>query len=188
MRQWFYKQNSLRPVNAWNKLLKLSFIKENGLYNKEGQLWEDQLWAFYLKRHLNHAMLVSSVTYICYRHSGSIVTGTNKEEMLRQMGYIYREISCSIKSGEHIEEIVCWLQDFCRFYVEASDNEDYQFAFSVFLRQLSDGKHKREEQRLKRVHLMAKSPMGRIIYRGAARAKFILKRLGWLNCIIGGSE
>ena len=141
IREWFYSGKILRPVNVWNKLLKLSFIKEYQLYNKEGLLYEDNLWMYYLMRCLCHASFVHDVTYLHYRRPGSICTGTEYDEGLRHRGYIYREIAEHIVPGEQLEETMYWHKVFCLYYIDAHDNPDYQFAYNAFRREISSALH-----------------------------------------------
>ena len=141
IREWFYSGKILRPVNVWNKLLKLSFIKEYQLYNKEGLLYEDGLWTYYLMRCLCHASFVHDVTYLHYRRPGSICTGTKNEELLRHRGNIYREIAEKIVPGERLEETMHCHKDFYLYYIDAHDNPDYQFAYKAFRREISSALH-----------------------------------------------
>ena len=141
IRDWFYNGKIGRPISVWNKLLKLLFVKEHQLYNKEGLLYEDQLWIYYLMRCLNHVAFVHDVTYIYHRHPGSIGTGTKYEEGLRHRGYIYREIAENIVPGERLEETMRWHKIFCHYYIDAHDNPDYQFAYNAFRREISSALH-----------------------------------------------
>ena len=141
IRDWFYKGKMSRSVNVWNKLLKLSFVKENQLYNKEGLLFEDQLWIYYLMRCLNQAAFVHEVTYLHHRRLGSICTGTEYREQLRHLGYIYREIAEHIVPGERLEETMYWHKYFYRFNIYAHDNPDFQFAYNAFRREISSALH-----------------------------------------------
>ena len=141
IRDWFYKGKISRPFSVWNKLLKLSFVKENQLYNKEGQLYEDGLWTYYLMRCLSHVTFVHEITYLYYRRPGSIGTGTKNREKLRHFGYIYREIAENIVPGERLEEIMHRHKVFCLYYIDAHDNPDYQFAYNAFRREISSALH-----------------------------------------------
>ena len=141
IREWFYRGKVPCPLSVWNKLLKLSFVKENQLYNKEGRLYEDTLWTYYLMRCLSHAAFVHVVTYIYYRRPGSICTGTQNEERLRHFGYNYREIAENIVPGERLEETMRWHKIFCHYYIDAHDNPDYQFAYKAFRREISSALH-----------------------------------------------
>lgn len=71
-----------RNINycAWNKLLKRSFIVENGLYFREGVTHEELLWTFYLIKYLKSAWLCKDITYHYKLRPGSIVTGKSLEE------------------------------------------------------------------------------------------------------------
>lgn len=68
------------PVNAWNKLIKKSFIDNagNALYFKEGIIHEDERWIFDVAEQI-HAMAFSTqITYIHYLTENSIMTsGSN---------------------------------------------------------------------------------------------------------------
>lgn len=77
VRACFYHKH-LIPVNAWNKLIMRSFLMRNHLFFKEGLLWEDSHWIFFLLKHITTVSFVSDVTYLHKRRPGSIVTGTNK--------------------------------------------------------------------------------------------------------------
>jgi len=142
IRAWFYNGKIVRPVSVWNRLLKLSFIKEHQLYNKEGRLYEDNLWMYYLMRCLNHAAFVHDVTYLHYLRPGSICTGTEYDEQLRHRGYNYREIAENIVPGERLEETMYWHKVFCLYYIDAHDNPDYQFAYNAFRREISSALHR----------------------------------------------
>ena len=141
IREWFYKGKMSRPVCVWNKLLKLSFIKQNQLYNKEGLLYEETLWTYYLMRCLTHAAFVHEVTYIYHLRPGSICTGTKYEERLRHCGYIFREIAEHIVPGERLEETMYWHKALRQYYIDAHDNPDFQFAYHAFRREISSALH-----------------------------------------------
>lgn len=189
IREWFYHGKVERPVNVWNKLLKLSFVKENQLYNKEGRLYEDITWTFYLMRCLSHAAFVHKVTYIYYSRAGSIYTGTENDERLRQFGYIFREIAENIVPGNHLEEIMHHYKDFCRYYLDAHDNPDYQFAYNVFQCEISTARHQTEDcqysvcQLLYAHHLLtivnffSKSRFGRFLLKTALRVSHLTLRI-----------
>ena len=178
IRRWYYQGNTPRSFSVWNKLLKLSFVKENHLYNKEGLKWEDTMWTYYLMRCINHVVIVHDVTYIYHIRPNSITVGAEKGEKDRHFGYIYREMAEHIVPGERIEETVCWHKQFCRQYIEAWDNPNYQFAYGSFLRQLSEGKHQLAVWRLKAVHIMAQYRLGRIVYKSVMKAWILLHKIG----------
>lgn len=178
LRKWYYYGKVRRTDTVWNKLLKLSFLKANQLYNKEGLLYnEDRLWTYYLMRYLNHAAFIHEVTYIHYFRPGSIVMGTKSSERARYMGMIFKEIACNIVPGERVEEVEHWSYLFCTHYIIASNSSDYQYAYRMFKLQLSDGRHRTKVCHLKIVHYMSKDKFGRFVYMRVMRIGHIIKRI-----------
>jgi len=189
IRDWFYRGKVPRPLNVWNKLLKLSFIKENQLYNKEGLLHEDILWMYYLMRCLGHAAFVHEATYIYYQRPGSICTGTKYEERLRHRGYNYREIAENIVPGERLEETMYWHKALRHYYIDAHDNPDFQFAYNAFRREISAachrfGNHQYSASQLRSalwllttVNYLSKSSAGRFIFKTALRGRRLLRMI-----------
>lgn len=176
VRKWYFSRTS-KPDQGWNKLLRLSFIKNNHLFFKEGLLYEDLLWSFYLYGHLNYVVLVPEVTYIHHRRPGSIMTQTACEEYLKHHGIIFKEIAEQIATNERIEEALRWIPDFCHCYIDAADNSDYKYAYQVFKNQLSDGNHQLSVWKLKMVNTLSMNPIGRVSYNGAVRIKRQILRI-----------
>ncbi len=52
------------PVMAWNKLIKLSFLKDNKLYFKEGIIHEDVHWNFFIQRYVHSVAFARVPTYV----------------------------------------------------------------------------------------------------------------------------
>ncbi len=203
IRDWFYRGKVPCPLAVWNKLLKLSFVKEHQLYNKEGRLYEDTLWTYYLIRCLSHVAFVHEVTYIYYRRPGSICTGTQNDERLRHFGYNYREIAENIVPGERLGETMYWHKYFYPYYIDAHDNPDFQFAYNAFRREISSALHRSHLSPgqapvigsagqlgsysagqlrsalwlLTTVHYLSKSRVGRFLFKTALRARLLLQRI-----------
>ena len=78
--------------NAWNKLIKSSFLLNNHLMFREGIVFEDFLWTFYVLKLLRNVYFVPEITYLYRSREGSIMTGTRKEIMARCDRIIYQEI------------------------------------------------------------------------------------------------
>lgn len=75
---------------AWNKLCKLSFIKQHSLYFKEGIIHEDNLWSFQYACLAGSLKSVDISTYnYCIRES-SIMTSSKKIESQRCLLLILR--------------------------------------------------------------------------------------------------
>ena len=166
LRKWFFKAGKYkRPPYFWNKLLKLDFIKSHQIYNKEGLLFEDRLWSYNLMHHLNHAAFVKDITYIYHRRPASIVTATKYEDILRHRGLFYLEYAKNVVPGEHIEEAEYYSKGFCDYYIDAHYDTNYQYAYRIFQRELSDGHHRRMVFVLSLTHHLGKNNAGRRIFK-----------------------
>ena len=107
---------------AWNKLCRLSFLKGNSLYFKEGLIHEDELWSFQLACTLRTICAVKCPTYIYYIRPNSITTAnTNPKRIanylivLRGMYEFQEEKHVLFKEVDDIEmkflkSIFHWLQ------------------------------------------------------------------------------
>lgn len=139
-------------------------------------------------RCLSHAAFVHEVTYINHRRPGSISTGTKNDERLRHFGFIFREIAGNIVPGERLEEIMHRHKFFCRFYIDAHDNPDYQFAYNAFRREISAARHRSENHQysasqlrsalwyLTTVHFLSKSNVGQLFFKTALRVRAAIDR------------
>lgn len=87
-------------VNAWNKLVKKELLDGHQIGFKEGVLWEDNLWTFFLLKHLSHVCLIPDVTYLHYKRPQSITLGTDRERKTQHWKNIYKEIAQNFTAGE----------------------------------------------------------------------------------------
>jgi len=162
---WYYHKKGPRPDQGWNKLLRLSFIKENKLYFREGLLYEDLLWSHYLFNSLSHVVFVPSITYIHYTRPGSIMTQTKYEKYLLHHGYIFKEVAEYLRDENCVEKTLRWIPDFCNCYIDSSSNPDYQYAYNVFQKNLLDKHHRFVAWKLTMVDALSKNRLGRLLYR-----------------------
>ena len=162
---WYYHKKGPRPDQGWNKLLRLSFIKENKLYFREGLLYEDLLWTHYLFNSLSHVVFVPSITYIHYTRPGSIMTQTRYDKYLLHHGYIFKEVAEYLREENCVEKTLRWIPDFCNCYIDSSSNPDYQYAYNVFQKNLLDKHHRFVAWKLTMVDALSKNRLGRLLYR-----------------------
>ncbi|MBO7417742.1 MAG: glycosyltransferase family 2 protein [Bacteroidaceae bacterium] len=87
-------------VNAWNKLVKRDLLVEHQVFFKEGYLWEDNLWTFFLLKYLNHVSLIQDVTYLHFKRPHSITLGTDREKKVYNWKRVYEEIANNFTPGE----------------------------------------------------------------------------------------
>ena len=103
VRRCFYKLGQIY-ANVWNKLLKRDFVVNNRILCKEGLLYEDNLWVFYLLRYLEKAVFVSDITYHQKKRPNSITTGTDFKTEGINWFVIYRDILNNLSPGYEQEE------------------------------------------------------------------------------------
>jgi hypothetical protein len=65
---------------AWNKLCKLSFLRNNKIAFLDGQLHEDILWTYRTMLYIQSIAIVHKVLYFYRIRANSIVTNTTKAE------------------------------------------------------------------------------------------------------------
>ena len=73
---------------AWNKLLKLDFIKSHNLFFKEGLLHEDVLWNVQVACFLKKMAAIEDKTYFYRIRKNSIQTNNTKEFHLEHLGKV----------------------------------------------------------------------------------------------------
>lgn len=94
VRRKYFKTLEALPCNAWNKLIRTSFLKQNHLYFKEGLVYEDQLWMFHVATVLRKIAFVGEGTYLHYTTPNSIMAANDYmgEKSNRHWATIMKEI------------------------------------------------------------------------------------------------
>ena len=115
-RRCFYQFGQIY-VNVWNKLLRRDLVMNNHILCKEGLLYEDCLWVFYLLRYLEKAAFVSEVTYHQKKRPNSITTGTDFKTKGLSWCVIYREILNDLTPEYEQEEFCYYGKRLCRFFL-----------------------------------------------------------------------
>ena len=116
-----YQQRRLL-VNAWNILIRRSFFKQHQLYFREGILYEDRLWLFYVVKVLSKLYICKDVTYHYYVRPGSITTDSAKQDVGKSYSIIYDEILHHLTPGGERAELNYYVEMFCRHYLEHEEN------------------------------------------------------------------
>ena len=105
-------------VNAWNKLLKRSFIISNGISFKEGLLYEDNLWLFYMLKYLRVACFTPKITYHQKKRPNSITTCTGEKTKGYNLCLIYQDILDHLTPGHEREEFGYYASEVGKAYVK----------------------------------------------------------------------
>ena len=101
IRQYFYTWQGPRlNVNAWNKLVRRSFLVENNLFQREGIMYEDELWMFHVCQYLTKLAFVHKETYIHYRTGDSLLARIKRNSpfSIRSTEIIFSEILSDVQS------------------------------------------------------------------------------------------
>ena len=110
VRECYYEQMN---VNVWNKLIRRDFLIDHQLFNKEGIIFEDLLWSFYLLKYLDKACFVSTITYHQKKRPHSITTGTDRATKAHHYVLVYHDILSNLTSGHEQEEFCFHARRFC---------------------------------------------------------------------------
>lgn len=137
VRDCFYKTEQIDIV-VWNKLLRRSFIEENGLFCREGLLHEDVLWSFYLLKHLSCVAFCPDVTYHFWQRPHSITTGNGVQLRMKSLAKIYREVLESLTPGHEREEYNFYAIRISREYVRYGGIvPEYRQVFKLYIKECS---------------------------------------------------
>jgi len=117
VRECYYRQMN---VNVWNKLIRRDFLIDHYLFNKEGIIFEDLLWSFYLLKYLDKACFVSTVTYHQKKRPHSITTGTDRATMAYHYVIVYHDILSNLTPGHEQEELGFHEKLFCSVLLDFS--------------------------------------------------------------------
>lgn len=98
--------HTMRGMNhaAWNKLIRRKFLVDNHIKFREGIIFEDFLWMYYMKKYLTNIRVLSKTTYNYYVRPNSIMTSTKKRVSMENHFLVYHEMLDNLSMGmERIE-------------------------------------------------------------------------------------
>lgn len=105
------------PSAAWNKLISKAFIERHNLHFKEGQLWEEILWTYFVMKHLGHLYIIPDITYFYCIREGSICKGSKEEELNKHKCEVFNLISKNLTPGEEDQESALFAKDFSHSFI-----------------------------------------------------------------------
>lgn len=162
VRRCYYEEGICEA--AWNKLVRKSFISRFKLSFREGIIWEDLLWSFYVMKHLEHMYLIDDVTYIKYYRPDSICAGTDQISKLYNYVLVYNEISQNFTLGDSNREARYYVRGFCNNYINSPRDELYMRTARKFKKELSLMHDTRLYLKLMLVKLFSITKLGRRLY------------------------
>jgi len=153
----FFFDRAILPVMAWNKLMSRKFLMDHGLLFMEGVLYEDNLWTFYVVKHLQHLFIIPDITYYHYKRPLSITTGTNKKDEAYHYSIIYEDIARHFTPGEEDREAKYYLGSYFSFFIRNRGMESFKRALPLFEKALAGDEYRKEHLRLWVLKLSSKS-------------------------------
>ncbi len=106
IRRFFYDPWRPFPVTAWNKLIRTSFIKDNGLFFLKGVIHEDFHWLYKSINYLQSIIFVLDYTYIHYIVPNSIMSSTNEEKSGKSTGIILSDLLYQIDESDFRRQFI----------------------------------------------------------------------------------
>lgn len=120
---------------AWNKLIKRSFINSHCLFFKEGILYEDYLWMFYVAKYLSVVFIVKEVTYRYYIRPGSITMSSDHLSVGRSYMIIFDDILHHLTIGREKKELNYCAERFCKHYLNSKKKfPAYKSLYRLYLK------------------------------------------------------
>ncbi len=175
IRSHFFCKKSRLNIAAWNKLIKKDFLMQYHLWFEEGLLWEDNMWAFFLMKHLKRLIIVQEITYHYITRANSIQTGTKKKKKRLVWGKIYKTIIDNGTPNYEIQELRYYLPKFCYYYVTEYEDKNYQYCYQIFKIRLSNGENKKSLFLLYLTKVMSKTVLTRFMFKAIYYLYAILK-------------
>lgn len=149
------------PMNAWNKLLKRSFVLEHNLFFNEGIVFEDVHWTFYVTKYLNSIRIHKGVTYYYNIRQSSIVNSTKPMVVGNSYLTIYEDILQHLTKRGERRELSCYVEGFCnRYLLYRTIIPKYEGIYNLYYHKAQEYGCKGVVLKLRLTHLMGKVPFG----------------------------
>lgn len=175
VRNGFYGTNHRMPPAAWNKLISRTFLDSHQLRFREGQLWEDVLWWFFVLKHLCHLYIIPDVTYFYYVRFDSISKGTHGDVSLKHQCTISNIISSNFTPGDEGREAALHLGRFCRNYIVIPKTPELRATAQRFSKALPFRKYPKEKMLLWAAMLLPHNHTGKEIFKWIQKQLFPYK-------------
>ena len=169
VRSYYLNSQRLFIPTAWNKLIRRDFLNRHHLRFREGLLWEDILWSFFVMKHLAHLYTIPDVTYFYYHRDDSISEGTDKKERLRHYNMISSIISANFTPGEEGREAAHFVWGSTHYYILQPKTPELRATAQRFSKALPFRKYPKEKTLLWAAMLLPHNHWGKEIF------KFVVK-------------
>lgn len=126
------------PVNAWAKLIRTNYIKENKLYFMENIIHEDYHWTIKMVRTAKSMSFVYDYVYIRYFVPNSIITTTNHEKSAKHFGLLLNDVVCTIDQKDYLRQFRKFLLVLTNWMSLAPHDKTLKKTSKLFARIASD--------------------------------------------------
>lgn len=171
IRDYYFDQSRRFPSVAWNKLISREFLNRHHLRFKEGQIWEDALWTFFMVRHLCHMCVIPDVTYFYYARLDSISSPIHRKELRKHWCLVLSDIAANFTPGDEGREAAKHSLNYSYNYVHQPKTKELRATARRFSKALPFRKYPKEKTLLWAARLLPHNHTGREIF------KFLWKQL-----------
>ncbi len=168
IRDFFFCQRGFF-VTPCNRLVRRDFLIQNELYFTEGLLWEDNLWTFYLLKHLTHIYIIPDATYVYYRRPCSITTGTASDKKARHWQLVYGNIAQHFTEGESGKEARYFIRYICLQLIRIQRGQDIYQISRPYLKALRRDRYWKEYLVYSLIVFMSRFACGRSLLTSAVQ-------------------
>ena len=166
VRRCFFERRTMSE-SAWNNLVRRDFLINNSLYFEEGRLGEDQLWMFFLLKHLNYVCFINKITYHYRRRGDSIANNMEHEprfRFIKSLGDNYHDFLTNLTPYKEKQELNFYSFPFSYHYVcYAKEILIYEDVFILYYTMAKQYKCHYVKMKLKIAHFLSKFDKGRLI-------------------------
>ena len=149
--------------------MRRDFLIQNKLYFTEGLLWEDNLWTFYLLKHLTHIYIIPDATYVYYRRPCSITTGTASDKRTRHWQLVYGNIAQHFTEGESGKEARYFIRYICLQLIRIQRGQDLCQVSRPYLKALRRDRYWKEYLVYSLIVFMSRFGVGRSLLTSAVQ-------------------
>lgn len=160
IRKKFFDVNTSIPVNGVNKLIQRKFLLDNGILFKEGIIHEDEHWAFFLYRKLDHIAFLKEFTYIHPVNPNSIMNSSSKRKSADSLAIIFEDFLDNIDEDDYSSQYGYCFERFLPWYLEFYQLIPYKKLFKKFI--------------VLAIHRGQLRVLTKLIVAGISRIKFVL--------------
>ena len=123
------------PINAWNKLIRITFLTQNKLFFYEGVIHEDEHWTSELIKCCDSMAFETGYTYLHYIEPSSLIRSTDSEKSSHDWGLVLQDIVIRIEDKDFLRQYKRALRDFAGWYSKTPYLESLKKAHSLFFKQ-----------------------------------------------------